>query len=104
LHVVADDVGGAVDVRHRGHGGEVELLVTDTAADVALGLHEVAGGPSSEAAWHPTMVRGAVHPTDRRRMSSRCRRCHCAGAVPAPSACASARLISLATDSTTDTP
>src|SRR6266704_1294060 len=57
LHVVADHVGGAVDVRHRGHGGEVELLAADALTDVTLGLHEVAGVAGGEATWHSTMVR-----------------------------------------------
>jgi len=34
---------------HRGHRGEVQRLVADPAADVALGLDEVALGASGQA-------------------------------------------------------
>src|SRR5206468_2200934 len=51
LQLVADGVGGPVDVRHRRHRGEVELLLADAGADVALGLDQVLG-VSGEAAGH----------------------------------------------------
>src|SRR5207248_10727005 len=102
LHVITDHVGGAVDVRHRGHGGEVEFLVPDAAADVALGLHEVAGLACGEATGHSPMVRGAVHARNRRCMYSRCWNGSGAAGASA-SASASALLISLAIASTVST-
>src|SRR5207245_2477729 len=107
LHVIADHVGGAVDVRHRGHGREVELLVPDAGTDVALGLHEVAGVAGGEATGHSTMVRGAVHLMNLRCIYSRFRNgCGAVAALKAASASpsASAVLISLAIPSTVSTP
>src|SRR5262249_48940835 len=103
LHVVADHVGGAVDVRHCGHGGEVELPVPDAGTDVALGLHEVAGVAGGEATGHSTMVRGAVHLMNLRCRYSRLWNGCDAGAAAeeiSASPSASAVLISLASSST----
>src|SRR6266568_2004683 len=57
LHVIADRVGRAVDVRHRRHRGEVELGVADACPNVALLLDQVLGTTEGEAARHGSMVR-----------------------------------------------